>query len=169
MGESWLPVKTEAKNSLSTSAFSIYVLACSPFSFNREDIWPTSSDQASGQSLLLVFRIPCQVHFHLCLCFPNPISSCRWFCYCQNHSPVRAALALLLRAQPGPLQQHPSPSVTQENESSDEVKGDLAESTGSSVTPPHCPGEAQSRSNSSLTCSSVAVAVPKKGIFVTAL
>ena len=82
---------------------------------------------------------------------------------------MRAALALLLRAQPGPLQQHPSPSVTQENESSDEVKGDLAESTGSSVTPPHCPGEAQSRSNSSLTCGSAAVAVPTKGIFVTAL
>jgi len=37
------------------------------------------------------------------------------------------------------------------------------------VTSPHCPGAAQNRSSSSLTCGSAAVAVSKKGIFVTAL
>jgi len=65
---------------LSTSAFSISVVAGSPFSFIKEDMLPLQvfSDQwtyvLTNEPPLVILNIPCQGQSHLCLDFPNPIS-----------------------------------------------------------------------------------------------
>jgi len=63
--ESWLSVKTKAKNSLSISAFSISVVASSPFLFIRGDtLFGLSLLNNAPIESLLDFIIP-QVQFHL--------------------------------------------------------------------------------------------------------
>jgi len=69
-------VKTEAKNSFSTSAFSSSVEASSPFKFLKRvhPFWPVSSGQLPVECLI-VFHIPCHVQFYLRLGFPDPTSA----------------------------------------------------------------------------------------------
>lgn len=70
MWESQLPVRTEIKNSLSTSDFSMYIEANCPFSFIQAGthslaclFWPTYRIPS--------FHIPCHVQFHLNQCNIN--------------------------------------------------------------------------------------------------
>lgn len=75
--ENWLPVKTETKNLLSTSAFSMSV-EVSLLIYQREytplDLFLLR--KVPGKSLLIIFHILCHVQFHLCRGFPDPITAC---------------------------------------------------------------------------------------------
>jgi len=68
-------VKTEAKTSLSTSAFSISERASSPFSFIRRGIFSFACFfcPVLSKETRVVFRIPCQIQFHPRLVFHDPI------------------------------------------------------------------------------------------------
>ena len=73
-----LSVKTEAKNLLSTSSFSMSVEASSLFSFIRRgtlslpmSLWTS----VPVESLLVIFHKFCQVQFHLYFGFPDHISA----------------------------------------------------------------------------------------------
>ena len=71
-------MKTEAKNSFSTSAFSSSVEASSPFKFTKEGtpVLACLSLLASVPvECLIVFHIPRQVQFYLRLGFPDPTSA----------------------------------------------------------------------------------------------
>ncbi|KAK4807109.1 hypothetical protein QYF61_018450 [Mycteria americana] len=59
--EERLPLKTEAKNLLSTSAFSSSVVTSLPVVFIR------------GEALLIILSIPCQAQLQPCLGLPDPI------------------------------------------------------------------------------------------------
>ena len=74
MCKAWLPLKTKAKDLLSTSAFSTFVEASSPFSFIRGGTFCLPCIFCTFR--IHSFCISCQIQFYLCLAFPDTISAC---------------------------------------------------------------------------------------------
>ena len=72
-------MKTEAKNLLCTSAFSTSEAASSPFSFFRGGMLSLACLFCPVYLKNVVFHIPCQVQYHLCLGSPEPIPTERFY------------------------------------------------------------------------------------------
>lgn len=77
-------VKTQAENSLSTSAFSVSVATSSSLAYQQEyDFFGLSLlTYMLIELLLVILCIPCQAQFHLCLGFPHALPTHL------NHIPV---------------------------------------------------------------------------------